>query len=242
MNRHRTSLHTATALVLGALYLSGCVSNRPIAFDGPTATPIIAPAAVGSFDPVTPERSVSLDVLGPDDQINVTVVGAPELSLPNVVVTPNGTFDMPGVGTVIATGRTAGEISDEIRARLTSNYLLTAEVSVNVVSWGGHRVTVEGGVTAPGVYQYGTGATLLDAIAMAKGLDRTARLQKVVVFRGTDEGRSLGVFDIAMIRAGEMGDPVLRPGDRVVVGFSNFAQGWQDFLRSAPILGLFTRF
>lgn len=39
-----------------------------------------------------------------------------------------------------------------------------------------------------------------------------------------------------------MVDPVLKPGDRVLIGFSGLAQAWQDFLTAAPLIAVFTRF
>mgnify|MGYP007056299579 FL=1 len=49
-------------------------------------------------------------------------------------------------------------------------------------------------------------------------------------------------FDYAQVRAGTMIDPVLAPGDRVVVGTSGLSQLWQDFLKAVPAFALFTRF
>jgi polysaccharide export outer membrane protein len=37
-------------------------------------------------------------------------------------------------------------------------------------------------------------------------------------------------------------DPVLEPGDRVVVGLNNLSQYWQDILRTLPAFAWFLRF
>ena len=47
-------------------------------------------------------------------------------------------------------------------------------------------------------------------------------------------------FDYRAVSQGTMIDPVLEPGDRVVVGTSGLSQFWQDLLRALPAFGLFT--
>ena len=49
------------------------------------------------------------------------------------------------------------------------------------------------------------------------------------------------MFDIGQVRAGTMIDPVLQPGDRVMIGFDGLSQAWRDFLMTAPLIGVFSR-
>lgn len=180
-------------------------------------------------------------MLSPKDRISVVVVREPQLSLDQVRIDEDGTFDMPAVGRVIAAGRSSTQIAEEIRDKLGRNYLQHPIVSVNVVDFASNLVTVEGGVAQPGVYQFQPDTTLLGAIAMARGPVRAASLKQVAIFRTVKGTRSVATFDLAAVRAGTMVDPALMPGDRVLVGFNNLTQAWQDFLQSAPLIGVFTR-
>jgi len=47
-------------------------------------------------------------------------------------------------------------------------------------------------------------------------------------------------FDYRAVQQGTMIDPVLQPGDRVVVGTSGLSQFWQDVLKTIPVFALFT--
>lgn len=235
--RQYVVLRSAIAVTFAAATLSGCVRTVPTRID--TASAPLAPltaSAPGAF-PVSNDAVL----LNPKDRISVVVVREPQLSLPDVRIDEDGTFDMPVVGRIAAAGRTAAQISEEIRAGLGRNYLRQPIVSVNVVDFASNLVTVEGAVGQPGVYQFQPDTTLLGAIAMARGPVRSASLKQVAVFRTVRGVRSVATFDLASVRAGTMVDPVLMPGDRVLIGFSNLTQVWQDFLQSAPLLGIFTR-
>ena len=47
------------------------------------------------------------------------------------------------------------------------------------------------------------------------------------------------LYAYAAIQAGTMLDPILQPGDRVVVGTDSLAQVWRDVLGALPAFALF---
>ncbi|CAH0349661.1 MAG: polysaccharide biosynthesis/export family protein [Sphingobium sp.] len=224
----KSTVRFTPALLASSLCLVGCATaDLP---RGQEAYSVIPPATVG----------VDGDgILGPSDVISLTVLGEPELSLKEVQITSDGNISMPLVGSVRAAGLTADALARAIATRLAANMLIDPDVSVNVNSATSQKVTVEGSVTKPGIYQLAGPTTLLGALAMAEGTTRVSALSEVVIFR-TINGQPMGaVFDVGMIRRGELPDPQIHGSDTVVVGFSALKGGWRDVLSLAPIIAAF---
>lgn len=178
--------------------------------------------------------------LRPSDLLAITVLREPELSFEEIMISADGTISLPLTGAVSAAGKTTGQFEQELSDELRRAGLKRPLVSVNVVTYGSHLVTVEGGVEQPGVYAFQPGAKLSAAIALANGPNRVAKLSEIVIFRPTDEGTAIALFDYQAVRQGNLVDPIIQPGDRVVVGISGLSQFWQDLIRALPAFGLFT--
>lgn len=180
--------------------------------------------------------------IGPLDELSVRVFQEPELSFESVSVDAAGSFTFPLIGQLAAAGKTPQELAEELERGLATRFLRDPQVVVGVVASAAQRVTVEGSVTEPGVYEIAGSTSLLDSIARAKGLTLTAVDDEVIVFRVVDGERFGAVFNLQQIREGRASDPQILGGDRIVVGFSAIRGVYQDFLRAAPILNVFTRF
>ena len=218
-----------------ALLLAGC-AGTPEPVVGPVAAQPQADAGQADFATAeSPEYR-----LMPSDAIAVRVFREPDLSTEKVVVGSDGTIALPLIGSLRAEGRTAAELADLIQRNLAGGYLTNPRVSVNVLEYTSHRVTVEGAVKRPGVFPFIPGARLSSAIALAEGPDRVAKLDQVAVFRRAPQGLTVAKFDYRAVQQGTMIDPVLVPGDRVVVGTSGLSQFWQDALRTIPVFAIFT--
>lgn len=219
-----------------AVLLAGC---------GSTPKPIIGPSVArispGLGQEVFQAAPTGTGKLGPADVISVTVFREPDLSVANITVDADGMVSLPLIGSVQAGGTTTAELSTLIESKLGQAYLRDPHVSVNIGSIGSHKVTVEGAVSDPGVYDIVPGTKLSGAIAMAKGPSRVAKLGQIAVFRQSSDGIYVAQFDYSALEAGTMIDPILQPGDRIVFGTSALSQGWQDFLRTVPLIGVFTR-
>jgi polysaccharide export outer membrane protein len=181
-------------------------------------------------------------LLRPNDVINVTVFREPDLTLNTVPVSGTGEISMPLLGPMRVTGLTASQLEGQLEEMLSARYLRFPDVTVNIVQYGSHQVTVEGAVTAPGVYNFNPGSKLSAAIALANGPSLVADPGDVAVFRQTPDGIAIAKFDYIDMQSGTMIDPVLEPGDRVVVGLNNLSQYWQDILRTLPAFAWFLRF
>lgn len=177
--------------------------------------------------------------IGPLDEINITVFQEPELSLQNVQVDAAGSVLLPLIGNVMVADRTTAEVSKEIAGRLSEQFLVDPQVSVIVASSVAQKVTVEGAVETPGVYEIKGRTSLLEALAMAKGPSRVAALEHVAVFREIDGERVGALFDLKAIRRGEAADPQIRGNDTVVVGLSNVKAVWRDVVAAMPALAIF---
>lgn len=221
-------------LLIAAAALAGCKTARDTLPNGAQAYATIPAAAA--------DRPPSDYRVGPLDVLAVTVFREPDLTFKELQVDASGNLLFPLIGAVRAAGKTANELSVEIAHRLDQRYLRDPQVSVVIASSVSQRVTVEGSVTEPGVYEISGASTLLEALARAKSPTRTAALSQVVVFRNVSGQRMGAVFDVGKIRRGESADPAILGGDVVVVGFSGVKGAFRDFLTTAPLLNLFTRF
>lgn len=176
--------------------------------------------------------------LGPLDVIEVSVFEVPELTK-TLQVSSGGEISLPLIGRVAVGGKTVSDVEGEIARKLAKDYLQSPQVSVFVKEYTSQRVTVEGAVNNPGVFPISGRTTLLQAIAMAKGPDRTADESGVIVFRTEGDTRTAAVFDLGPIRTGETADPTLIGGDVVVVDQSAARTAWRNLRESIGVLGFF---
>ena len=111
--------------------------------------------------------------LGPDDEVTVDAVGAPEIAGRSYRVDPGGDIRLPLIGAIHATGLSVPELEAELSQRL-DRYLREPRVSVAVTSFGSRPVSVLGEIGAPGVHQVEGGRTLTETLSMAGGVKAEA--------------------------------------------------------------------
>lgn len=227
---NKKSLRCSAVLTL-ALAASACSTPRADLPTGPEAYSIIPPT---SGKMMLREYKIA-----PGDTVAVTVYREPDLSLPSVQVDTAGKIAIPLIGTVVAAGHTAEELSTVIRDRLNTNYLRNPEVAVNVTTAASQRIVVEGSVNSPGVFDVRGDTTLLGAMAMAKGPSQIAALEEIAVFRRIDGKLYAAKFDLRDIRLGKAPDPAIRADDTIVVGFSGLKSAYRDLLQALPTAALF---
>lgn len=180
--------------------------------------------------------------IGVGDKLSVRVFQVPDLSFDELTVDTSGDLQMPLIGAVRATGRTAGELSTDIATRLGSQYLRDPQVTVTIIEAASQKITVDGAVTKPGVYTMRGSTSLLQAVAMAEGPSRVADLTKVAVFRTIDGQRSVALFDLAAIRQGRAEDPRVLGDDIVVVDTSRMSSAMREIISALPALSVFRPF
>ncbi len=119
--------------------------------------------------------------LGPGDQIDIHVWRNPELTR-NVPVRPDGLISLPLAGELMASGKTVAELEAEITAVL-GEFVQYPTVTVSVTEVHGMVVYVVGRVASPGTLQLDRPINVIQAIAMAGGLQEFADRNGVVVIR-----------------------------------------------------------
>ena len=179
--------------------------------------------------------------IGAQDLLQVSVYGIDELSR-DVRVNSNGQISLPLIGGVMAGGKTIPELEKDIGDKLKSGYIQDPQVTVFIKEFTSQQVTLEGALKKPGIYPLTGKTSLLQAIALAQGLDDLADLHNVIVFRTIDGKRMGAVYDIAQVRAGNLEDPAIYGDDIVVVEKSGGRSIYREFLRSIPALGIFALF
>lgn len=177
--------------------------------------------------------------IGPTDKLNIRVFQVEDLSFDEIFVDANGSLQMPLIGAVPAAGMTADELSRDLERRLGERYLRNPSVTVIVTEAASQKITVDGAVTKPGVYQMKGRTTLMQAVAMAEGPTRVADLRNVAVFRTGQDGRMVALFDLREIRSGRLEDPILRGDDVVVVDTSTLSAAIRDVVQALPGLAVF---
>ena len=209
-------------------------SSAPLTSTALASAPTSTLQAIESFTAVSTPGNTAYKI-GPQDVLEVSVFKVAELSR-SVQVADSGTVNLPLVGEIPASGKTAQEVEQDLTKKLGAKYLQSPQVTVFVKEYNSQRVTIEGAVKKPGVYPVRGKTSLLQFIAMAEGLDPAAH-SEVVIFRQGDGKRVAGRFDVDEIRAGRADDPAIRQGDVIVVGHSSMKAAWQNLLKALPVAG-----
>ncbi|MEP3421312.1 MAG: polysaccharide biosynthesis/export family protein [Erythrobacter sp.] len=228
--RKRLAFVSATA----AVALSGCAST-PEPIIGAASTQARSDLGQANYSHI-PATTYALRA---SDQISVNVFREPELSVENVRLGVDGAVSLPMLGSIPAAGMTTKQFEQDVSRRLLAAGLRTPMVSVNIAEYASHLVTVEGAVEDPGVYAFQPGSRLSAAIAMADGPTNVANQEQIAVFRESPQGVLIAKFDYSQISQGTMLDPILQPGDRVVMGTDGLSVFYQNLLQALPAFGVF---
>jgi polysaccharide export outer membrane protein len=137
-------------------------------------------------------------LVGPSDELRVTVFEHPELTNPTGtanelsgrVVNSDGKFFFPYVGAVQAAGRTVQDIQQTITQGLRS-VIRNPQVDVSVFRFRSQRIVVSGEVRTPGTVPItDVPPTVAEIISSAGGLTTEADLGNVTVTRGNSTVRT----------------------------------------------------
>ena len=136
--------------------------------------------------------------LGPGDFVNIQVWHRPELSMENIVVSPDGFIAIPRVGSLNVMSRTPDEVQNMVTSKLEALYI-KPEVTVRVHEFHNNKAFVLGRVSKPGVINFPGKGTLLEALALAGGLPdqgKEASLTKCAIIRGNDTVIWIDLIDL----------------------------------------------
>ncbi len=125
-------------------------------------------------------------VIGPEDLLQIEVFQVEELKR-EVRVNYAGYIGLPVVGQVMAKGRTAAELEQDLTAAL-GKYIHDPVVSVSIKEYRSQNILVTGAVGKPGIYSVLGQKYLVDMLFLAQGLKEEGKT--CYIFRPT--GRAEG--------------------------------------------------
>ena len=154
----------------------------------------------------------SANTLGPGDVLEVRVYREPELS-GLYHVGPNGYFTFPLIGEVKANQGGIYELTQELTQRLKQEYLRDPQVTVLIKETRSKKVFVLGLVKKPGSYTFESQMTVVQAIALAGGL-QTLASRDLILIRNDKQGLEQKFrIPFKEISQGKAPNSPLQPGD-----------------------------
>jgi polysaccharide export outer membrane protein len=135
-----------------------------------------------------------------------------------LIIRPDGKFSFPLTGEVQAAGRTPDDIRADIEGRL-KKYIPEPVVTVTVEEVAGNRIYVIGQVKNPGAFVMNPRLNVLQALSLAEGATPFAKLDDIIVIRGTGASQTTLPFRYSQVTEGKsLGQNILlESGDVVVV-------------------------
>lgn len=154
-------------------------------------------------------------LLGPGDELEITVYGAPDLS-GRTRISETGNISLPLIGYVRIAGLSTSEAEAAIEAQLRQNNIVNdPQVSIYAKDFTSSGISVAGEVGKPGFYSVLGPHRLFDILQLAGGITEKASNTVTISHRGEEEAITLTISK----NPAEMGanNVELRPGDTVVV-------------------------
>lgn len=168
--------------------------------------------------------------VSPGDTLTIEVLEDTSLNR-SLVVLPDGRFSFPFAGSVLAAGRTVGQIEQALTAAIAPNFSVTPSVFVSVQPGSAEAfaepaaATIEiyfiGEVNTPGLAEVEPGTTFLQALALGGGPTRFAATKRIQLRRTDPKSRTQKVYKIdynALSKGAALrNDFPLRDGDVILV-------------------------
>jgi polysaccharide export outer membrane protein len=178
-----------------------------------TAAPAQAPHATGM-----PTANDASYVIGPSDELSVSVWEQPELSKA-VPVRPDGMISLPLVNDIQAAGKTPMQLMSALVEKYATLGVKSPLVTVTVTAIKSQFIYILGNVTHAGTFPLVPGMTVVQAIASAGGLTLFAKQTKIEI-RRNDNGQTLRLpFNYKEVMKGvhPEQDIVLKPNDTIFI-------------------------
>lgn len=222
-------------MVLMAAAIGGCAETR-----GGNI-----PYNVSTFGVPDPPTAAALDSsykIAPMDTLSIRVFGMEDIT-GDYQVDLRGNVSLPLVGDVVAMNLTPMELDDLLSRKYGEKYLENPDISIGIKQSAGRNVTVDGAVRKGGIFAVPGTMTLMQAVALAGGIDQdTANPRRVAIFRTINGQRQAAAFDLVSIRRGEMSDPPVYSGDIVIVDGSGIKAAQKQIFQAFPLLNIFRPF
>lgn len=156
--------------------------------------------------------------IGPSDKLRIAVWKHEEVSQ-EVTVQFDGSFALPLIGDVVASGRLSNEIARDLEVRLAKFYNDSPPVTVIVTEVKSYKIYLFGEVQKPGEYLPTQPVTVLMGLAMGGNFTPFANSERIVIVRHDANGERRIPFNFpAVVKSGELEQNImLQSGDTIVV-------------------------
>jgi polysaccharide export outer membrane protein len=182
------------------------------------------------------EPNAPLIQIGAGDLINVIVFETPELST-SVRINQDGEANLPVLGMIRLAGLSANDASRVIEQAYKSHgLLLDPHVSVFVAEYASQGASILGEVRAPGVYPTLGSRRLMDMLSLAGGVAPTAGKVASIIHHGDPTHPVQIALQPTPAAMHAQENPVIEPGDTIVVAKSGVVYVIGDVLRPGGIL------
>ncbi|GAM10709.1 putative polysaccharide export protein wza [Geobacter sp. OR-1] len=140
-------------------------------------------------------------IIGPGDLIGIEVWKDPTLTR-TVVVLPDGKISMPLIGELTAGGKTLAALKNEITAKL-SQFVPDPVLTIEIKQCNSMHIYVLGRVNTPGRSALVSNINVLQALAMAGGLNPFAKSDQIQLFRYENGTTTIFPFDYDAVTKGK---------------------------------------
>lgn len=203
------------------------------------------PYNVSTFGAPDPPTVAALDAsykIAPMDTLAIRVFGMQDIT-GDYQVDLRGNVSLPLIGEVTAMNLTPTELDELLSRKYGEKYLENPDISVGIKQSAGRNVTVDGAVNRGGIFPVTGPISLMQAVALAGGVDDdTANPRRVAIFRTINGQRQAAAFDLVSVRRGEMPDPPVYSGDIIIVDGSAIKEAQKRILQTLPALRIFSPF
>ena len=191
--------------------------TTPPVVSAPTVAPATVTAVPVSPSTATPASAPSADegyIIGPEDVIEVNVLGQPEFRT-QARVESDGSIALPFLGKQQVNGQTPLTLAAAVSSRLKAGgYYTNPVATVTVTSFASRYVIVLGEVAQPGLQPVNRSYRVSEIIARSGGI-KPSGAPVVVVRRVNGQELKLDFKKLAM--GSDADDPFVFPGDKIFV-------------------------
>lgn len=141
--------------------------------------------------------------VNPGDVLRIDVWNEESLSR-EVLVRPDGIISLPMAGEVDTTRNTPSQVGAKVAKALGAFMKDTPRVVVSLIDVGGNKISVIGKVQRPGEFKINSETDVMQALALAGGLNAFAAENDIRILRRKPDGVQIAIpFEYANVKVGK---------------------------------------
>lgn len=155
-------------------------------------------------------------IIARGDVIDVVVMEHPEFSLNGIIVLPDGYFQYPGLGSILAAGMSSQQLTDTLSSTL-QKFVVNPVVSIFIRKIFNQKLNIYGYVNVPGQYQVYDSTDIFSAIGLAGGLKKFKKVRTITIIRANRSVEEIKVSEYFGDELTEKPIPYVNVGDTIYV-------------------------